>query len=306
MTRPGRRNSRGRTGPGTSFHASKTSPGAAAGRVTEGPGSIRLQKYLSDLGLGSRRQVESWIEKGRIRVDGRAAELGQKVSDRSRILLDGRPVSRRPPAARGARVIAYNKPEGEICSRDDPAGRPTVFRNLPKIRKARWVAVGRLDINTRGLLLFTTDGDLANRLMHPATGLEREYLCRVFGDVDAAAMDTLRRGVELDGERIGFRSIARQRGEGRNTWFRVVVTEGRYREVRRLWEAVGCRVSRLVRVRYGPVRLPRGVPAGGWAELGAAEVDGIVRTAQSVPPSGDGTAGRAPDRGDRDRKKPGA
>ncbi len=306
MTPPGRRNNRGGTGRGTSYHSSRASSGAVAGPVIERSGGIRLQKYLSDLGLGSRRQVESWIEEGRIRVDGRAAELGQKVSDRSRILLDGKPVSRRPPAARDIRVIAYNKPEGEICSRDDPAGRPTVFRNLPRLRKARWVAVGRLDINTRGLLLFTTDGDLANRLMHPDTGLEREYLCRVFGDVGDAAIDTLRRGVELDGERIGFHSIARQRGEGRNTWFRVVVTEGRYREVRRLWESVGCRVSRLVRVRYGPVRLPRGVPTGGWAELGAAEVGGIVRTAQSVPSSRGGPVDRAPARGYRGRKKPGA
>ena len=301
MTRTARRKSRR-----TPVNATPAAPEAGSGRGAEGTSGIRLQKYLSDLGLGSRRQVESWIGEGRIRVDGRAAELGQKVGGRSRILLDGKPVRSRSPVAGGARVIAYNKPEGEICSRDDPAGRPTVFRNLPRIRKARWVAVGRLDINTRGLLLFTTDGDLANRLMHPDTGLEREYLCRVFGDVDDAALGALRRGVDLDGERIAFRGITRQRGEGRNTWFRVVVAEGRYREVRRLWEAVGCRVSRLVRVRYGPVKLPRGLPPGGWAELGAGELNGIFRAAGTVPPSRGGAFARSSGRRIRNRKKPGS
>ena len=278
MKRPRRRDGRGRTRRGATAAAPLNVPDAAV----DGEGEVRLQKHLANLGLGSRRRVESWIAEGRIRVDGRVAELGQKVRERSRIELDGRLVPRRPLASGGVRVIAYNKPEGEICSRDDPTNRPTVFRRLPRIQKARWVAVGRLDLNTRGLLLFTSDGDLANRLMHPGTALEREYLCRVFGDVDDAAMASLRSGVEVDGERVGFRRIAMQRGAGRNTWFRVVVTEGRHREVRRLWEAVGCQVSRLVRVRYGPVKLPRGLPPGGWVELSAAAVGGIVRAANGA------------------------
>ncbi len=252
---------------------------ASSRRIKPGPG-IRLQKHLSDLGVGSRRTVEQWITEGRIRVDGQLAELGQRVTDGSRISLNGRPVNRRRLQTRDTRVIAYNKTEGEICSRDDPGNRPTVFRYLPKLKGARWVAVGRLDINTRGLLLFTNNGDLANSLMHPSAALEREYLCRVFGNVDDAALSKLCDGVLLDGEQIGFKQVQRQRGEGRNTWYRVVVTEGRYREVRRLWESVGCQVSRLVRVRYGPVKLPRGLRPGESKELTPGDVNALVRSVE--------------------------
>jgi len=227
---------------------------------------IRLQKYLADKGLGSRRKIETWITEGRIRIDGRAAQLGDRVTEQSRISVNGRPLQRRVDA-RQTRVIMYNKPEGEICSRDDPGDRPTVFRRLPKLKGSRWVVVGRLDLNTRGLLLFTNNGDLANQLMHPEFGLEREYLCRVFGNVDDAAIRQLTEGIVLDGETAKFLSVKRQRGEGRNTWYNVVVAEGRYREVRRMWESVGCRVSRLVRVRYGSVVLPKTLRQGGIMQL---------------------------------------
>ena len=282
MTRTKNRQAKGKRPPGKTATPARKRPAQSTRSAT----GIRLQKYLSDLGVGSRRNVEQWITEGRIRIDGKPAELGQRVTEHSRISINGRPLIRRRLPAKDTRVIAYNKPEGEICSRDDPADRPTVFRHLPKLRGARWVVVGRLDINTRGLLLFTNNGDLANGLMHPKTALEREYLCRVFGEVDDAALAKLRGGVMLDGEEVGFRRVQRQRGEGRNTWYRVVVTEGRYREVRRLWESVGCRVSRLLRVRYGPVKLPRGLRQGEWMELPPGDVSALskaVETDQSAP-----------------------
>lgn len=237
---------------------------------------IRLQKFLADRGVGSRRKIESWITDGRIRVDGKLAQLGDRVDERSKIKIDGRLV-RAGNAQRDSRVILYNKPEGEICSRSDPAGRPTVFRNLPKLKGERWVAVGRLDINTRGLLLFTNNGELANRLMHPGSDIEREYMCRIFGRVDTSTLERLQEGVRIDGAEFRFKKVERQRGEGSNTWYSVVVTEGKYREVRRLWEAVGCRVSRLVRIRYGSVTLPKNLRQGAWAELKPRAIDRLFQ-----------------------------
>ncbi|MGR3984073.1 MAG: pseudouridine synthase [Gammaproteobacteria bacterium] len=228
----------------------------------------RLHKHLAALGLGSRRMLETWIAQGKIRVDGRVAKLGDSVCARSRISVDGRPLRAR--AAARTRVLLYHKPEGEISTRSDPRGRPTVFGRLPKLRDGRWVAVGRLDFNTRGLLLFTDDGGLANRLMHPSFGIEREYLCRVYGEVDAAALARLRAGLRIGGELLRFAQVHRGRGDGRNAWFSVVVMQGRYREIRRLWEAVGCRLSRLIRVRYGEIELPKTLPPGHWRELPAA------------------------------------
>ena len=196
--------------------------------------AVRLQKFLADRGVGSRRGIEAWISEGRIRVDGKPAELGQRVTESSRISIDGRPL--RGKAAQGkTRVLIYNKPEGEICTRDDPRKRPTVFRKLPRLRGERWVIVGRLDINTRGLLLFTTNGALANQLMHPSSGIEREYLCRVFGQVGEDAIAALTDGVIVDGQEVAFNSVKRQRGEGSNTWYSVTIAEGKYREVRRIW-----------------------------------------------------------------------
>lgn len=240
---------------------------------------IRLQKFLADRGVGSRRKIESWIAEGRIKVDGRPAQLGDRVDEKSKIKIDGRLV-RTGQAQKDSRVILYNKPEGEICSRNDPAGRPTVFRNLPKLRGERWVAVGRLDINTRGLLLFTNNGELANRLMHPGSDIEREYMCRIFGRVDADTLERLHSGIRIDGEEFRFKKIKRQRGEGSNTWYTVVVSKGRNREVRRLWEAVDCRVSRLVRIRYGGVTLPKNLRQGEWIELKSNAIDRLFRAEQ--------------------------
>jgi 23S rRNA pseudouridine2605 synthase len=248
--------------------------------MSKNPESERIQKYLSGIGVGSRRKIESWISEGRITVDGKVASPGERVTRKSRISIDGRPIRSGHSAkqsARKQRVILYNKPEGEICTRSDPGGRPTVFRNLPHLKGERWVCIGRLDINTSGLLLFSNDGELANHLMHPGLGLEREYLCRVFGDVDKAAIEKLTSGVELDGRLTRFHQIRRQRGEGRNTWFSVVVMEGKYREVRRLWESVECRLSRLNRIRYGKIGLPRGLKPGDWVELEVAQIDLLAR-----------------------------
>jgi 23S rRNA pseudouridine2605 synthase len=211
---------------------------------------VRLQKALADAGLGSRREIERWIESGRVQLNGVVATLGQKVGPDDSVLVDGRPVRlvRNPAAA--IRVIAYNKPEGEICSRRDPEGRPTVFGALPRIRDARWVIVGRLDFNTSGLLLATDSGELAARLMHPGQQIEREYLVRVLGEVDAAMLARLRAGVALDDGMAAFDEVREQPGgSGSNRWFSVVLREGRNREVRRLWESQGCKVSRLKRVR---------------------------------------------------------
>ena len=240
---------------------------------------VRLQKHLADRGISSRRKIETLITEQKIRIDGRIAILGDRVTPLSKISINGRPV-RGHATPQYARVILYNKPEGEISTRDDPGKRTTVFNKLPKIKGARWIAIGRLDINTRGLLLFTNNGQLANQLMHPAFGLEREYLCRVFGKVDDDALNALMDGVELDGELVKFLQVKRQRGEGSNTWFSVIVGEGKYREVRRMWESVGCQVSRLMRVRYGTVTLPKNLRQGEWIELKSAEVsklfDGVT------------------------------
>lgn len=231
---------------------------------------IRLQKYLSGFGVGSRRKLESWISEGKITVNGVPAELGQRVTPNCRININGRQLKTNHGEKSGRdrqRAILYNKPEGEICTRSDPKNRPTVFQNLPKLKSERWVAVGRLDINTRGLMLFTNDGDLAHKLMHPALEIEREYLCRVFGPVSSASMEKLKKGLKIDGQLIQFHNIRRQKGEGANTWYSVTVKEGKYREVRRMWEKVGCKLSRLARIRYGKVALPRGLKLGGWINL---------------------------------------
>jgi len=242
------------------------------------PSGERLQKYLAALGIGSRRKIEGWIAEGKVSVNGRVARLGDRVNTHSRISIGGRPVKLKPVAGK-RRVLLYNKPEGEISTRSDPRGRPTVFRKLPKLRGERWIAVGRLDINTGGLILFTTDGALANRLMHPGQELEREYLCRVYGQVSDQSIERLREGIELEDHRVRFHYVCRRRGELSNTWYSVVVKEGKYREVRRMWAAVGCRVSRLVRIRYGNVELPRHLKPGQWIELGSRAISALVSPA---------------------------
>jgi 23S rRNA pseudouridine2605 synthase len=232
----------------------------------------RLQKLLAASGLGSRREIEGWIAAGRVTVNGKVAELGQRVESLEAVAIDGKPLRRQKLVAPPPRVIVYNKPEGEICSRKDPEGRPSVFEQFPRLRDGRWVLVGRLDLNTAGLLLATDHGELANRLMHPGYGIEREYLVRVNGEVDDAALARLRTGVQLDDGMAAFDTVEERGGSGRNRWFSVVLREGRNREVRRLWEAEGLTVSRLKRVRFGPVFLgPRDL-RGAWRDLDEAGV----------------------------------
>jgi 23S rRNA pseudouridine2605 synthase len=240
----------------------------------------RLQKWLAAAGKGSRREIENWIAAGRVTVNGRKAMLGQKVSGAERIAIDGRVVRvahkrRRSPA----RVVLYHKPVGEVCTRTDPQGRPTVFDSLPKVVDGRWVMVGRLDLDTSGLLLFTTDGALAHALMHPSSELPREYAVRIRGAVGAPELRRLRDGVELEDGQARFEEIHSEGGEGANRWFRVMLKEGRNRIVRRLWEAVGCQVSRLIRVRFGPVNLPRHLPRGRFRELNAREITQLYEAA---------------------------
>ncbi|MEI2604169.1 23S rRNA pseudouridine(2605) synthase RluB [Erwinia aphidicola] len=231
--------------------------------------SEKLQKVLARAGHGSRREIETMISAGRVSVDGKLATLGDRAepSASMKIRIDGHVVPVSESITEVCRVLAYYKPEGELCTRNDPEGRPTVFDRLPKLRGARWIAVGRLDVNTCGLLLFTTDGELANRLMHPSREVEREYAVRVFGAVDDDKIKQLSRGVQLEDGPAAFKTLKFTGGEGINQWYNVTLTEGRNREVRRLWEAVGVQVSRLIRVRYGDIDLPKGLPRGGWTEL---------------------------------------
>lgn len=270
----------------------------------------RLQKVLAAAGLGSRREIEGWITAGRISVNGRIATLGQRIGPHEAIAIDGRPLARafrEPRAAVLPRVIAYNKPEGEICTRRDPEGRPTVFERFPRLRGGRWVLVGRLDLNTAGLLLATDHGELANRLMHPGCGIEREYLVRINGEVDEALLARLRSGVELEDGRAAFDAIDARGGSGRNRWFAVILREGRNREVRRLWEAVGCTVSRLKRVRFGPVSLGSRELRGTWRELSEPEVralfDLVSLPLPTTAPVSDRTR-RAPPAGEKRRPAP--
>ncbi len=242
-------------------------------------GPERIQKLLARHGLGSRREIEQWIRAGRVRVNGAPAQLGGCIGPGDVVEVDGRRLRLlREEKARPSRVLAYHKPVGEVCSRDDPRGRPTVFARLPRLARGRWIAVGRLDINTSGLLLFTTDGDLANRLMHPRTGVEREYAVRVRGEVTPEMLAHLRRGVMLEDGEAAFVRIVHAGGRGSNHWYHVVLREGRKREVRRLWESQGLQVSRLIRVRYGPVALPRGLRAGHWRELDEREIRALIET----------------------------
>ncbi|HYA38348.1 MAG TPA: 23S rRNA pseudouridine(2605) synthase RluB [Candidatus Methylomirabilis sp.] len=226
----------------------------------------KLQKVLARAGFGSRRQIERWIEEGRITIDGAPATLGARVSPGQALRVDGRLVPAHVFQSQ-PRLLIYHKPEGEVCTRSDPQGRPTVFEKLPKLRGARWIAIGRLDFNTSGLLLFTTDGELANRLMHPSHEIDREYAVRVLGKVDDDMLARLKQGVMLEDGPAHFDAIKEAGGAGANRWFHVVLREGRNREVRRLWEAVGVKVSRLIRVRFGPIPLPPHFHAGRTVEL---------------------------------------
>lgn len=243
----------------------------------------KLQKVLARIGLGSRREVEAWIEAGRISVNGQPATLGCRVDSLDQILVDGRPVKRDIENEEARRVMLYNKPEGEVCTRDDPEGRPTVFDRLPRLKHGRWINIGRLDINTSGLLLFTTDGELANRLMHPSYQMDREYAVRVMGEVDEEMIERLKTGVMLDDGPARFTDVVVSGGEGINRWYHVCLMEGRNREVRRLWESQGMRVNRLKRVRFGPVFLGPELPVGRWREMKQNEIDALSQEVGLAP-----------------------
>ncbi len=238
------------------------------------PEGERLQKVMARAGIGSRRQVEQWMREGRIKVNRQPAELGVRVTPADEIRFNGDQVHPFPKEGtqQQTRVLLYHKPAGQVTSRRDPEGRDTVFNHLPKIRGARWIAIGRLDYNTSGLLLFTTDGDLAHHLMHPSTEIDREYAVRVLGEATEEQLQQLRSGVELEDGVANFSDIVESGGAGTNHWYHVVLQEGRNREVRRMWEAVGLTVSRLMRVRYGTIFLDKRVRVGKTRELEREEV----------------------------------
>ncbi|WP_255463380.1 23S rRNA pseudouridine(2605) synthase RluB [Microbulbifer sp. YPW1] len=241
------------------------------------PAGEKLQKVLARAGMGSRREMERAIEAGRVTVNGQVAGLGERVTEDDQIEFDGKRLS--GSEDNRLRVILYNKPIGEICSRHDPEGRPTVYDRLPRLKSGRWISVGRLDFNTSGLLLFTNSGELANKLMHPSSVIDREYLVRIQGQVDDDMKKRLTSGVLLDDGQARFTDIVESGGEGTNRWFYCVVMEGRNREVRRLWESQGVRVSRLKRVRYGSVFIPSHVRVGQWIEMEPKEIDDLCITA---------------------------
>jgi len=230
---------------------------------------------LARSGMGSRREMETVIEAGLVTINGRTAVLGDRISGQDRVTVKGRPVTLKAEDDLPRRVIMHNKPEGELVTRKDPEGRRTVFDHLPRLRGERWIAIGRLDINTAGLLLFTNDGELANRLMHPSHQVEREYAVRVMGEVTDEMLDAMREGVMLEDGLGRFSAIELVGGEGINVWYHVVINEGRNREVRRLWESQGVTVSRLKRVRYGNIYLDKRTKMGEWIELTQAEVDDL-------------------------------
>ena len=266
--------------------------------------SEKLQKVLARVGLGSRRHMEEAIIQGRVSVNGKIAEIGHRIEATDELRIDGRKVSFTLEEETRRRVLVYYKPEGEICSRQDPEGRPTVFDNLPPLKNERWVMVGRLDINSSGLLLFTNDGELANRLMHPSNEVEREYAVRVMGEVTPTARQALLDGVTLDDGPAKFESFTEVGGEGINRWYQVVVKEGRSREVRRLFESQGLRVSRLLRIRYGTISLPRQLHTGRWIELDKDEIDGITALVKLKPRVGTGLYGLAKRRAEKMQENP--
>jgi len=238
----------------------------------------KLQKVLARVGLGSRREIEQWIEKGRLKINNAQAKLGDRVDLNDKVELDGRVVELKGIEEIKQQVLIYHKPAGEMCSRSDPEGRPTIFEALPSVRGKRWVSIGRLDFNTSGLLLVTTDGELANRLMHPSSEIEREYAVRILGRMSPEVMQHLKQGIRLEDGMARFDDIRDAGGEGVNHWYHVILREGRNREVRRLFEAQDLRVSRLIRVRFGSVTLPRFLRIGKWVEMEKEEVSKLLNS----------------------------
>ncbi len=287
-------------GSSTAEAAAETAPGEPPRRVLAPERDApKLHKVLAQAGVGSRRDLEQMITEGRVSVNGAPAHTGQRISYGDRIAVDGKPVRYRiaPPPPR---VLAYHKPAGEVVSHDDPQQRPTVFRRLPRLPQGKWQSVGRLDINTEGLLLFTNSGELANQLMHPRFGVEREYAVRSLGMLAEEAKTRLLEGVEIEGQRAAFKSIEDGGGEGANHWYRVVITEGRNREVRKLFESTGHAVSRLIRIRYGSVVLPRGLRRGAWVDLPEQDMRALRRLVFK-PPQGAPSGPRHPHEGEQRR-----
>lgn len=264
----------------------------------------KLQKALARLGLGSRRQMEEVIREGRVSVNGQIAGIGDRVKQGDEIRIDGRLLRYIPENEKRRRVLMYYKPEGEICSAHDPEGRPTVFERLPSLSHDRWVMVGRLDINSTGLLLFTNDGELAHRLMHPSNEIEREYAVRVMGEVTPEIIHNLTTGVMLEDGLAQFDQLIERGGEGINKWFQVRLKEGRNREVRRLFESQGLKVSRLLRTRYGSVSLPRELRTGRYLELDKQDIEKLIGLVNLRPRQGTGLYGIAKRRQERLEKKP--
>lgn len=266
--------------------------------------SEKLQKVLARVGLGSRRYMEEVIAAGRVSVNGQVAQVGERIEPTDELRIDGRKVAFEIEDEIRRRVLIYYKPEGEICSRSDPENRPTVFEQLPSIPGDRWVMVGRLDINSTGLLMFTNDGELANRLMHPSNEIEREYAVRVMGEVTPQLKKNMTTGVVLDDGPAKFESFSEIGGEGINRWYQVVVKEGRNREVRRIFESQGLKVSRLLRTRYGTVILPRELRTGRWVELDKNDIDNLTKAVELKPRQGTGLFGMAKRRNERMQDKP--
>lgn len=262
--------------------------------------SEKLQKVLARAGLGSRREMETAIEGGRATINGKPAKLGDRVEAKDKIMFDGKEVA---AFTTYRRVLVYNKPEGEVCTRQDPEGRPTVFDRLPPPGEGRWISIGRLDINTSGLLLVTTDGELANRLMHPSSQVEREYAVRILGDVNPDMVKAMHEGVMLEDGMAKFTDIQEFGGSGANTWYHVVIMEGRNREVRRLWESQGVKVSRLKRVRYGNVFMDSDLRMGQWKELDQKVVDTLADSVGLPPIKLPTLAGKVKEKTERLQKK---
>ncbi len=247
----------------------------------------RVQKLLAHAGLGSRREIEGWIREGLIRVNGQAVGLGDRIFPEDEVRVRGRPVNLARKLNQPTRIMIYNKPAGQVVTRNDPEGRETIFKHLPKLTAGRWISVGRLDINTLGLMILTTNGELANRLMHPSQEVDREYAVRVLGEVTDEMLANLKKGVELDDGYAKFTDIVAEDGEGANRWYKVAIMEGRNRIVRRLWESQGLTVSRLQRVRHGPIFLPKGLRTGRHYEMTDKEIKSLFEYAGMEPEKGD-------------------
>ena len=241
----------------------------------------RIQKVLANAGYGSRREIEKLINNGKIKVNGKLATIGQCIEEKDQVAINSRPIRLHQQRKKKPKVLAYYKQAGEVCTRRDEKGRETVFKNLPRLRNSRWISIGRLDLNTTGLLLFTTDGELANKLMHPSSEIEREYAVRVFGRVTKENINTLLDGVELEDGFAKFTDIVDSGGKGTNHWYHVVVMEGRNKEVRRLWASQGLQVTRLIRTRFGSYILPRKKRVGQFWRLDEKEIKSLENSIRS-------------------------